>query len=307
MSKNISNISASTAIDLKAQIAKQKEEFEKLRSSTGKQSAAKKSEKKPTVWTRQNKGVEARNAKDKRIEAVEVSVLTRSREQLEKKAKIYEAMRQGKYPRNDDDDLDEDKAPLIDFDKKYFQELEYSKTHEEKRKKRRVEKEEEEDDPWVEYEDEFGRTRVVRRSEVPVRSPSPESEEEFYMPRPSYEREDGGPDGSTLNHYDVTREIRTTGVGFYRFSTDDEERQAQFEKLQQLRQETENARKTAKSASAKRKEMMAKNADRINARKAALKAKMHQLKPEEIPQNVNISVNEDTVTSFLQSMRKQVE
>lgn len=48
-------------------------------------------------------------------------VLARSREQLEKKAKIYEAMRSGQYKEEYDDD--DEKAPLIDFDRKYFQEV----------------------------------------------------------------------------------------------------------------------------------------------------------------------------------------
>lgn len=125
--KLINNVSATTAIDLKAELAKQMEEFEKTRSSTGKQVTARKPDKKPTVWTRQNKGVDARNAKDAarhQLEAVEGHTLSRSREQLEKKAKIYEALRSGKYRT---DDLDEEKSPLIDFDRKYMQEVSFSR------------------------------------------------------------------------------------------------------------------------------------------------------------------------------------
>ncbi|KAG1521619.1 hypothetical protein G6F50_018719 [Rhizopus delemar] len=78
-------------------------------------------------------------------------------------------------------------------------------------------------------------------------------------------------------------------------------------KLNKLRQETENARKSAISAAAKRQQMMARNAEKIRARKAALQArKQHPLKQE--PNNVSIpDINEESVASFLQSMRKQVE
>jgi asparagine synthetase B (glutamine-hydrolysing) len=122
--KVINNVSATTAIDLKAELAKQIEQFEKVRSSTGKQAAARKPDKKPTVWSKQNKGVDSRNERDQRqqLEAVEGHTLTKSREQLEKKAKIYEALRSGKY-RDDAYDQDEDKSPLIDFDRKYVQEV----------------------------------------------------------------------------------------------------------------------------------------------------------------------------------------
>lgn len=117
--KIINNVSATTAIDLKAELAQQIEHFEKIRSSAGKQVTARKPDKKPTVWARQNKGVEARNQKDAKqhLEAVEGGTLTKSREQLEKKAKIYELMRTGKY-KNDNDE-----ESLIDFDRKYMQEV----------------------------------------------------------------------------------------------------------------------------------------------------------------------------------------
>lgn len=121
--KIINNVSTTTAIDLKAELAQQVEQFERVRSSSGKQVTASRPEKKVTVWSRQNKGLHDRNKRDalQQIEAVESDTLARSREQLEKKAKIYEAMRSGKYKIEDEDD--EEKMPLIDFDRKYIQEV----------------------------------------------------------------------------------------------------------------------------------------------------------------------------------------
>lgn len=123
--KTIQNVSATTAIDLKAQLAEHVEQFEKTRSSTGKQIKAGKPDKKSTVWTRQNKGIQARNEKDQQhqLGQVEGSILVKSREQLERKAKIYEAMQSGKYQHEEYEN--EDQAPLIDFDLKYMQEVSY--------------------------------------------------------------------------------------------------------------------------------------------------------------------------------------
>lgn len=121
--KAIQNVSATTAIDLRAQLAQHVEQFEKTRSSTGKQIKAGKPDKKPTVWTRQNKGVQGRNQKDaqQQLTQVEGSILAKSREQLERKALIYEAMQSGKYQH--DEYENEDQGPLIDFDRKYMQEV----------------------------------------------------------------------------------------------------------------------------------------------------------------------------------------
>lgn len=129
------------------------------------------------------------------------------------------------------------------------------------------------------------------------------------MHRPSYEMDDGLADRFNMDHYEADREIRTKGVGFYSFSKDEQERQEQLQKLNQIRTETEAARSSTSSASEKRKQMLAKNAEKIRARKAALQAKRyHQLKPDQIPQNVNTPVvNEDSVSDFLKSMRKQME
>jgi uncharacterized protein HemX len=111
-----------------------------------------------------------------------------------------------------------------------------------------------------------------------------------------------------MEHYEVHREIRTKGVGFYTFSQDEQERQDQMNKLNKIRAETENARQSQASAASKRKQMLAQNAEKIRARKAALKAKKHhQLKPEQQQQETVPVVTEDSINDFLKSVRKQVE
>ncbi|OBZ91188.1 hypothetical protein A0J61_00758 [Choanephora cucurbitarum] len=291
MQKPIKNVSSTTAVDLKAELAQHVDQFEKMRSSSGKQVTARRPDKKPTVWSRQNKGVNDRNQRDMQVlPAVESDVLARSREQLEKKARFYEAMQSGQF---EYDPEDEDNI-LVDFDRKYLEEKDAEKKS---RKKKRVE----EEDPWVEYEDEFGRTRVVRKSQLPQREEEV-IEDEIEAPVYDFSKSDR----TNMNHFEADREIRTKGVGFYQFSKDEDERQAQMDKLNKIRQETENARKSVVSAASKRKQMMAQNAEKIRARKAALQAKRHhQLKPEQLP-DVNPVVNEDSVTNFLKSIRDKV-
>jgi uncharacterized protein YacL (UPF0231 family) len=113
-----------------------------------------------------------------------------------------------------------------------------------------------------------------------------------------------------MEHYEAHREIRTKGVGFYSFSLDEQERRDQLAKLNKIRAETENARQSQASAASKRKQMLAQNAEKIRARKAALKAKKHhQLKPEQQKEETAPApvVTEDSVNDFLKSVRKQVE
>jgi hypothetical protein len=50
---------------------------------------------KPTVWGRQNKGVNSRAARDVDLEAVSKPTLDAARAALERKAKIYEKLRKG--------------------------------------------------------------------------------------------------------------------------------------------------------------------------------------------------------------------
>lgn len=147
------------------------------------------------------------------------------------------------------------------------------------------------DDPWVEYEDEFGRTRTVRTSQLPQqreRSPSPSPSpppinDDMYEPA----------DRASIRHYDSTREVRTRGVGFYQFALDEEERDEQMQRLNEIRQETEMARKNAKSVAERRKAMLQKNAERIHARRAQLQAKRRNDPQQE--QQAQFTVNEESI------------
>lgn len=127
-----------------------------------------------------------------------------------------------------------------------------------------------EHDPIIEYEDEFGRVRTARRSEVP-RNLVPALEEvdpdediiirnpvnHFPVYEPSAERvteiekafaEENNPLGV---HFDGSKEIRAKGAGFYQFSADEETRKAQMEELKASREETERVRRGTGALSSK--------------------------------------------------------
>ncbi|KAI9318816.1 hypothetical protein BX666DRAFT_2026237 [Dichotomocladium elegans] len=298
------DISSASVVDLKAQLAQQNEQFRRIR-ATAKYGPAseRRSDKKPTIWARQNKGVSSRSQRDQvqHIEEVESQSLERSRAALERKAKIYDQMRKRVRHGSDDDDDDDD--ILIDFDRKYWEERKREeKESDPKRRKDSKEEEKEEDeddDPWVEYEDEFGRTRTVRQSQLPrERSPSPAPTNESRSPSPQ-PRDTELADRASIRHYDSTREVRTRGVGFYQFALDDEERAEQMERLEALRQETEAARKNARSVAERRKAILQKNAERIHARRAEMAARRKGT-------TARTEDDAERVANFLKSVRESM-
>lgn len=109
------------------------------------------------------------------------------------------------------------------------------------------------DDPLVEHVDEFGRTRMVRRSEQP-RAPTPEEDEPeaIYGPAtsfPVYQRaphqlevRPPRPLSPEPEHFDADWEIRARGAAFYKFDANEEVRRAQQRDLQALRDETQARR-----------------------------------------------------------------
>lgn len=150
------------------------------------------------------------------------------------------------------------------------------------------------EDPWVEFEDEFGRTRVVRKSQLPEVLPDEDEDDNDYSdrsgsPPPRIPRSPGLATRADILHYDASKDARTTGVGFYQFATDEEQRAEQMERLKKLREETEEARRNAKSVAEKRKAMLSKNAEKIHARRAALLAKRRKTTAGSSPSSSSIA------------------
>ncbi|CAG8467480.1 22368_t:CDS:2 [Racocetra persica] len=259
------DISSASVIDLKAELFKQKEEFRKQKAAVNNQpgsAALRRVVKKSGLWERQNRGVNERSQKDE-LEIVEAPTLEASRIVMERKAKLYDQLKKTGIS---DEKLAEE--ILVDFDRKALEHI--SDDDEDKTNT--------ENDPWIEYTDEFGRTRMARKSQVPKEESSPpstllpgegeaedisamEQERRLWEEAALEELKNGGP-----LHYDETKEIRTKGVGFYRFSKDELEREEQMRALKEMRLETETKRSSHQSIKEKRKAQ-------LDARMAMIRAK----------------------------------
>ncbi|KAI0090168.1 hypothetical protein BDY19DRAFT_888372 [Irpex rosettiformis] len=254
-------VSASSFLDLKAELSRKEEELSKAKASGKVVAAVKRPNKKPTIWTRPNKGVEVRMMKDIEDEVAGKPTLESARASLERKSKIYEKLSKGKSGGLNDKQYD---ALLVDFDSKPIgpygsdsDDVDESLTVPQKPR-------DDDDDPIIEYEDEFGRVRTGRRSEVPRHLLEPEEPAEedieysihnpvnhFPTYEPSEERKAAiqaqlEEEENPLNlHYDASREVRAKGAGFYQFSGDEETRGKQMKELKQARLETEKTRAEA--------------------------------------------------------------
>ncbi|KAL6852359.1 hypothetical protein ACO1O0_006902 [Amphichorda felina] len=192
----------------------------------------------------------------------------RAKRKLEDKARLYAAMKRGDYVAKDNE-----AAPLVDFDRKWAENVEgkddYSGSSSDG-------EEEDDGDEMVEYEDEFGRLRRVTRAEKEKlerrakRGLLGAEELERMSARPSAptnlihgdaiqamafnpddpdqmealaRKRDRSATPPELKHYDADHEIRTKGTGFYKFSKDEGVRTQEIEALEEERKKTEQHRK----------------------------------------------------------------
>jgi len=248
-------VSSGSFLELRSQVAKHKESLSK-----GNATAVvdgKKSGKKPSKWALPNKGVQARAARDLEQEVLDRRTVESTRAALERKAKIYEKLKKGHSGGLNEAQFD---ALLVDFDSK--PDDPYESDSDDVDESLTVPVPGGDDDPIIEYEDEFGRMRSAKRSEVPrhllPRQDGGEDDDDGVVIRnpvnffpvydPSSDRvaaiqAAAAEENNPLNiHYDASREVRAKGAGFYQFSADEETRKKQMEELQQARNETEMSR-----------------------------------------------------------------
>ncbi|KAI9061043.1 hypothetical protein FKP32DRAFT_1667775 [Trametes sanguinea] len=269
-------VSASSFFDLKAELAKKEQEFAKNKAA-GKSAAieggVKRDDKKISQWAKANPGVQARAARDIELEEISKPTLESARAILERKAKVYDKLRKGKSGGLNEKQYD---ALLVDFEQKAI-DSHFESDSDDVDESLTVPEGDasvqsvdihiwRQNDLVIEYEDEFGRVRTARRSEIPRhRLPKEEKEEEedfecvhvlhdnpvnhFPTFGPSQERiekirAEFAEENNPLNiHYDASREVRAKGAGYYQFSADEETRQKQMEELRKVREETERVRK----------------------------------------------------------------
>ncbi|KAG1821137.1 uncharacterized protein BJ212DRAFT_1265708 [Suillus subaureus] len=315
-------VSASSFFDLKAEIAKKEDEFARTKAAGGSKytvGGVKRPDKKPTVWTRSNKGVQNRAARDIELEEVSKVTIESGRAVLERKAKIYEKLRKGKSGGLTDKQYE---ALLVDFDSRGPSDHFESDSDDMDESLTVPQQPQDDDDPIIEYEDEFGRQRTGRRSEVPRHllpraedtEPIPDEDKDVihnpvnYFPvfEPSAERVQAVQDAYSeannplSSHYDASKEVRAKGAGHYQFSADEETRKQQMEELRSARMETEKTRQDTgamdlkpgevegmrddgTSAGASKSRAMEKRKRDIEERRKILDAKRRKVKGDEPP------------------------
>ncbi|CUA73381.1 Coiled-coil domain-containing protein 174 [Mus musculus] [Rhizoctonia solani] len=270
MSKKQS-VNAASFFDLKAELAKHEDAFAKSKLS-GKGKAepvvggSKPDKKKPT-WARENKGVRDRARRDAELDQISKPTLESARAKLERKAKLYDQLQKGKGAGLSEKQRE---SLLIDFDGRDSGN-DTDSSGDRDRDESLVVPGRNEDDPIIEYEDEFGRIRTARKSEVP-RDRLPENTNPFarsenqvpadddldvvygratHFPvyEPSNERraaiEASLIEEPLVDRYDASKDNRAAGAAFYQFSKDEETRRKEMEELKQARVDTQIARAEA--------------------------------------------------------------
>lgn len=213
---------------------------------------------------------------------------------MEEKARLYASMKRGDYVPPSNGGTNKEETALVDFDRKWAEAQEDAgdggqKYDTESESDNDGESDDEEGEETVEYEDEFGRllrgtkrqASLHRRHLAAQTYASEELSQLRARPsRPSnliigdtIQSSAFNPDASlaiqmeTLArkrdrsvtppeevHYDAGTEVRSKGVGFYRFSQDGEGRRREMEALGREREETERGRREREERRAERRE-----------------------------------------------------
>ena len=228
-------------IELKAELMKKKKEYEE-----SKKNPVFKASKRPLKET--PLGADDNKAKIPQITAED---LKKSREALEAKSRLYKKLEKGKVMESELNASQRENL-MVDFAWKGWnpetEDFEFSEDEEEKEecegryasnsgvghgengsKRLGIDQvlemlnDSEDDDRWIEYEDEFGRFRVSKLSQIR---------------QIQKDREEVNRLRSITVHYDGDAEIRNKGVAFYQFARDEEERRRQMAELNKSREET---------------------------------------------------------------------
>ncbi|EGF83131.1 hypothetical protein BATDEDRAFT_34007 [Batrachochytrium dendrobatidis JAM81] len=267
-------VSASSVIDLKAELIFKQEQYDRdkkrlgVHSSTNSISTANLTRLKNIPKIVKNKGVADRAQKDDAQISEEHPTLEASWVALQRKTKLYEQKQQDLEPN--------DEEGLVDFLVKNIPENDDI----------RVDNQDVSDPKWVQVTDEFGRTRIVRKKEadlmglgrfVKASSSQNESSKSNHASGDNldeHERQEWENASNTNivnKHYDTTLERRTMGVGFYHLSQDETARQKQLLDLKNIRSQTETTRHTSQALKEKRK-------SRTDDRRALLLARAEKRK-----------------------------
>nr|AGL95125.1 hypothetical protein 17G5-12 [Epichloe festucae] len=224
--------------------------------------------------------------------------LALAKRKMEDKARLYAAMKRGDYVPKDNE-----AAPLIDFDRKWAENVEgkedYSSTSSDD------DGDGDEANEVIEYEDEFGRmrrgtkaekermersarrgllgaeelermsarpaapTKLIYGDAVQAMAFNPDDPEKMEELARKRDRSATPPEEK---HYDADSEIRTKGTGFYKFSQDEDARTREMAQLAEERQRTEQERKTREDQKASRRREIEQRRREMGARRAQRQA-----------------------------------
>ncbi|KAG6095151.1 hypothetical protein E4U30_002720 [Claviceps sp. LM220 group G6] len=226
--------------------------------------------------------------------------LALARRKMEDKARRYAAMKRGDYVPKENE-----AAPLVDFDRKWAEDVEGKGEGYSSSSSSSDDDGDEEANEIIEYEDEFGRMRRGTKAEkerterrarrgflgaeelermsarpaaptnliygdavqaMAFNPDDPEKMEELARKR------DRSATPPEQKHYDADSEIRTKGTGFYKFSKDEDARAKEMAHLAEERQRTEEERKTREAQRAVRRQEIDQRRREMGARRAQRQA-----------------------------------
>ncbi|KAM3453755.1 hypothetical protein NHJ6243_009077 [Beauveria neobassiana] len=256
---------------------------------------------------KREKAQSRRSAKDEKLILKDVAgtedesrELARARRNMENKARLYAAMKRGDYVPQDNE-----ATPLIDFDRKWAEHEEGKDALSDLSSSDDQEEGDDGDDEVIEYEDEFGRLRRGTRAEkermerriqrgllgaeelsrmsarpaapsnlihgdaIQAMAFNPDDPDKMEALARKRDRSATPPE---MKHYDADKEVRSKGVGFYKFSRDEDTRQREMRALEDERKQTETQRQAREEQKAARKREIEERRKAMEARRAKKQA-----------------------------------
>uniref|UniRef100_A0A8C2KF60 Coiled-coil domain containing 174 n=1 Tax=Cyprinus carpio TaxID=7962 RepID=A0A8C2KF60_CYPCA len=288
------NVTASSLVDLKAELYRKQEQFkhDRLGQDAGAAQKAKTKIKKPNIWSKQNEGVSARAQRDVQQTAEEENTLDKSRQKLEEKARLYEQMTKGDFP-----DEETESLFLVDFTQKIINQRNEPQTRtadvagdrdgEDSDVNIPVPPPQNANEEWVDYVDALGRSRRCLKKDLPdFQKMDQELQNKRVtgadrtllsddmrreMQREQWEREEEEQMKKPVGpiHYENIREqeARDLGVGYFAFAQDEDQRRKQRETLDMLRDQTTDQRHKREQLKEKRKALLEARLAKVRMRR----------------------------------------
>ena len=247
--------------------------------------------------------------------------LKRSKENLERKAKLYEEKLKNAYDslvnkkeELDDEQDEEEQDNLVDFQRKIIDASKEGLLNDFKQSDSSTSSTSKvvslDQDEMVEYLDSFGRTRACKRSELNKidkiteqellrrkldRDLSRDEDKNSNQYSNSYSNfikstDEQEEEANEESHYQnvCVNEIREHGTSYYQFALDEEKRKEQMQELNKLRHETIGQRKKADELIEKRNSAMKQRLIKLAKRKGLVVKEGDDLSDSEISEKMNL-------------------